>query len=176
MGQWLRKDSFHWQILGHVRSLELPDCWIAAGFVRNLVWNVLHDRRPAITSDVDVIWFDPSQTSEHRDQDLESALNRLDPRIDWSVCNQARMHFDNGDEPYGSSEDAMRYWPETATAVAVRRTGDDCCEFIAPFGFDDLLGLKLRPAGAFENCKRAIFEERVASKNWEAEFPLLRRT
>jgi hypothetical protein len=67
----------------------------------------------------------------------------------------------------------MRFWPETATAVAIRRFGDDGCEIIAPFGLDDLLALKLRPAGAFANRKRAIFERRVKSKSWLRDFPRL---
>ena len=28
--------------LERVAQLGLPDCWIAAGFVRNAVWDVLH--------------------------------------------------------------------------------------------------------------------------------------
>lgn len=29
------------------RDLNLPDCWIAAGFVRSLVWGHLHQRKPS---------------------------------------------------------------------------------------------------------------------------------
>ncbi|WRQ77412.1 nucleotidyltransferase family protein [Pseudomonas saxonica] len=30
-----------------VRSLNLPDCWIGAGFLRNAVWDYLHGRSPS---------------------------------------------------------------------------------------------------------------------------------
>jgi hypothetical protein len=50
----------------------------------------------------------------------------------------------------------MRYWPETATAVAVRRNDEDGCEVAAPFGVDDLFGLILRPTPRFAREKRHI--------------------
>jgi hypothetical protein len=91
----------------------------------------------------------------------------------WSVKNQARMHVQNGDEPYLSTTDAMRYWPETATAVAVRLGESGSCEIAAPLGLDDLLGLVIRPAGRFATEKTKIYQERFKSKNWIEIWPLL---
>ncbi|MDG2001698.1 MAG: nucleotidyltransferase family protein [Novosphingobium sp.] len=166
-----------WTILDHVRSLDLPDCWVAAGFVRNLAWSRLHGRETDIlTGDVDVIWFDPARASETFDRTTESQLRQRDDAVKWSVKNQARMHLRNGDGPYSSSEDAMHYWPETATAVAVRRTKDDVCEIITPLGLEDLMTLRLRPAGAFNDRKRNIFDQRVTAKQWLVDFPQLQLT
>lgn len=171
---WIKGDPIRWELLGHVRELGLPDCWIAAGFVRNAVWNILHDRQPGLSADIDVIWFDRRDPSEARDRLIECRLHLNAPHFDWSVKNQARMHIGNGDEAYRSSEDAMRFWPETATAVGVRRTVNDLCEVIAPFGLDDLLELKLRPAGHFAHLKRSVFKARAAEKAWLTNFPKLR--
>ncbi|MDB5725105.1 MAG: hypothetical protein JWQ16_1859 [Novosphingobium sp.] len=171
---WIKNDPMRWALLGYVRELALPDCWIGAGFVRNAVWRILHDMPSALTGDVDVIWFDVSDASEARDQSLEAQLRIASPGIDWSVNNQARMHHGNGDAAYLSTEDAMRFWPETATAVAVRRTSTNDCELVAPLGLDDLLELKLRPAGDFAHRKRAIFEKRVREKRWLQEFSCLK--
>ena len=171
---WLKADPVRWGLLEHVRDLRLPDCWIAAGFVRNMVWNILHHRRAELSGDVDVIWFDRSDAGEALDRDLEARLRRLAPDIDWSVKNQARMHGRNGDAPYACAEDAMRFWPETATTIAVRRTAGDGCDLIAPFGLDDLLTLTLRPAGAFAGAKRPIFDSRLREKRWMLDFPELR--
>lgn len=173
IAQWMKDDPLRWDLLGHVRALALPDCWIAAGFVRDAIWATLHDQPPALTGDVDVIWFDISDTTESTDRSVERHLQAAAPGIRWSVKNQARMHIGNGDAPYCSSEDAMRFWPETATSVGVRRTLEDCCEVVAPFGLSDLFALKLRPAGDFKDRKRLIFERRVQSKNWMARFPRL---
>ena len=70
----------------------------------------------------------------------------------------------------------MRCWPETATAIAVRRTDNDTgCEVAAPFGLDDLLNLVLRPTPHFARDKRPIYEARLQAKQWAALWPLLRK-
>lgn len=160
-------------LLRHVESLALPDGWIGAGFVRNAVWDVLHGREPdlATSADVDVIFFDPNDLSQTSEQNIETRLRVLDSAVPWSVRNQARMHLKNGDAPYRDSEDAVRCWPETATAVAARRR-DECVEMIAPHGVDDLLGLIVRPTPAFAG-KRDIYRARVAAKNWTSRWPQL---
>lgn len=171
----LRNDPLRWHILELVRSIELPDCWIGAGFVRNAIWDHLHDRAPSpLTGDVDVIWYDPDRTDPGLDRACEDALRTVEPAIAWSVKNQARMHVRNADPLYRSAIDAMRYWPETATAVAARRHGVGGCEVAAPLGFDDLFGLLLRPTSRFASEKRSIYNDRLRSKNWLAIWPMLR--
>lgn len=170
----LRADALRWHLLGLVAELALPDAWIAAGFVRNAVWDALHDREPGIPDgDVDVIWFDPSRTDPALDRAIEAALRAKDPAIMWSVKNQARMHLRNGDRPYASAKDAMCHWPETATAIAVRRTGENTCEVAAPFGLDDLFGLVVRPGPRFADERRIIFESRIGEKRWFERWPRL---
>lgn len=168
-------DPVRWRLLERVRSLNLSDCWIGAGFVRNAIWDFLHGRSSSpVSTDVDVIWFDATRCNPEEDEALENFLRALDPTIRWSVKNQARMHVKNGDEPYLSATDAMRYWPETATAVAVRLREDGSCEVAAPLGLDDLFGLVIRPAGRFATEKEKIYQERFKSKNWMKIWPLLR--
>lgn len=104
---------------------------------------------------------------------LERVLSERCPTVTWSVKNQASMHVRNGDEPYRSATDAMRFWPETATAVAVRWQASGVCEVAAPLGVEDLLGLTLRPAGQFATTKRHLYRHRIESKHWTATWPLL---
>jgi uncharacterized protein len=167
-------DSLRWRILNMVRFIRLPDCWVGAGFVRNSVWDHLHGRPPSPPSgDVDVLWFDPERADPSEDRKIEAILKALDPSVHWSVKNQARMHVRNGDAPYASASEAMQYWPETATAVAVRRNDRDYCEVAAPFGLDDLFDLTLRPAPRFALDKRRVYEERLRVEGWLIEWPLL---
>jgi hypothetical protein len=172
----LRSDRLRWHLLEVVAALSLPDCWIGAGFVRNAVWDHLHQRpaRPP-DGDVDVIWYDPNCVAAEADRQLEARLLAMNPSIKWSVKNQARMHARNGDCAYTSATDAMRYWPETATAVAARRYGPDGCDIAAPLGLDDLFSLVLRPTSRFLVEKRAVFERRVQTKGWIDSWPLLTR-
>lgn len=171
----LRADRLRWHLLGVVAALDLPDCWIGAGFIRNAVWDHLHQRPPSPPdSDVDVIWYDPDRTDPALDRLHEVRLTAIEPSVVWSVKNQARMHLRNADPPYVSAVDAMRHWPETATAVAARRHGADLCEVAAPMGVDDLFGLILRPTSDFVELKRDVYDERLRSKKWRKHWPLLR--
>lgn len=140
------------------------------------MWDYLHGRAPSEpTGDVDVIWHDPLRVDAAEDRKHEAALRVVEPGIVWSVKNQARMHIRNGDEPYPSATEAMRYWPETATAVAVRRVGMDDCEVASPLGLADLMQLILRPTPRFAGAKHHIYEGRVRSKGWTEAWPLLRK-
>lgn len=105
----LRADPVRWDLLKIVSDLSLPDCWIAAGFIRNAIWDALHGRPSrSPVGDVDVIWFGVDGEEVH-DRKMEEALRAVAPSIDWSVKNQARMHTRNGDAPYQSATDAMRF-------------------------------------------------------------------
>lgn len=171
----LLHDPLRLEALKAIRSLALPDCWIAAGFVRDAVWDHLHgysQSRPS--GDVDVVWYDAGRLSAEYDREIQLQLCECIPTLDWSVKNQARMHLRNNDAAYHSVADAMRYWPETATAVAIRLGCDDFLEVNAPFGLDDLFALRLRPTESFVIDKRTIFQQRLTEKRWLERYPLLR--
>lgn len=161
-------------VLRLVQELDLPDCWVAAGFVRGCVWDFMHQRSPSpLPQDIDVIWHDPSQVAPARDLMLERMLLARDSTLGWSVKNQARMHRRNADKPYSSTYDAMKYWPETATAVAVRINDQARIEVNAPFGLDDLFGLIVRPTKRFMTDKQSIYAHRIREKKWQAIWPRL---
>lgn len=169
----LRADRLRMRLLLVVEALELPDCWIGAGFVRAAVWDHLHGRPPsALGDDVDVVWFDHARASARIDQAIEAQLRGEESSARWSVKNQARMHVRNGDGPYASTEEAVRRWPETATAVAVRLSCDEI-EVLAPYGLTDLFSMTVRPTPAFIGNKLPIFQQRVTEKRWFDRWPLL---
>ncbi len=160
-----------------VRSIHLNDGWIGAGFVRNAVWDHLHGYVDSeVVSDIDVIWFNASETAYETDVNIERKLHVCLLALDWSVKNQARMHRRNGDQPYVSVADAMCNWPETATATAVRIGNNGNLEVLAPFGLDDLFALRLKPTPRFASEKRPIFQQRLADKQWLERYPMLEIT
>jgi hypothetical protein len=170
----IASDRARMRILCFVRDLGLPDCWVAAGFVRNCVWDSLHQHSTSpLPQDIDVIWYDPGQSTTARDLFLETVLRGRDSTLAWSVKNQARMHERNADRPYRSATDAMRYWPETATAVGVRLGPQGVIEVAAPFGLDDLFELIVRPTERFVSEKHPVYLDRIRSKNWQATWPRL---
>ncbi len=169
---WIRSDSRRMAMLRAVSRLGLPDCWVGAGFVRNLVWDRLHGFAKATPlNDIDVLFFDPSDRSRATERALETRLRRAMPGEPWSVRNQARMHRRNKDAAYRSTGHALTFWAETPTAVAVGLRGRRLA-LIAPFGIDDLIGLTVRPTPRFRH-KMAVYRARVAGKGWSALWPRL---
>jgi len=155
-------------LLQAVQALQLPDCFIAAGFVRNLVWDHLHGYTPTSLNDVDVIYYDKQQ--QLVPEELERKLAGTLPDVNWQVKNQAVMHSRNQDTAYQNSTDAMRYWPEKETAVGARLNSNKQLELAAPFGVRSLLEGKLthNPLRS-----KAVFEQRLASKQWLKKWPKL---
>jgi hypothetical protein len=171
----IEADAWRCHVLSLVQRLGIPDAWVGAGFVRNAVWDALYVRAQApVGSDVDVIWFDAQRCDPACDAALMQQLCAWDARVPWSVTNQARMHRRNGDAPYRDATHAMRHWPETATAVAVRRERDGRLAIAAPFGLHDLYQGVIAPTPRFVQDKRAIFAERLAAKQWPRIWPALR--
>lgn len=155
-----------------VRELNLPESCIAAGYVRNRVWDVLHGyENETPLNDIDVIYYDPTDLSEEKDRLLSLTLNMTDKKEGWSVKNQARMHLRNQVAPYESTRDAMSCWPETATAVGLYLDRLDDIEVISPYGLDDLFQLKIRQSPRYMDT--AYFMQRVNEKQWLTRWPNL---
>ena len=167
-------DSQRMHALRLARELGLPDCWVAAGFVRSCVWDYLHQRFPSpLPRDIDVIWYDQLDATQERDAMLEAMLRKRDCSLGWSVKNQARMHERNEDMPYLSASDAMRYWPETATAIGLRLDAQGNIEVSAPLGLNDLFQLIVRPTERFLAGKQAVYADRIRAKQWQVTWPKL---
>ncbi|NMO78332.1 nucleotidyltransferase family protein [Niallia alba] len=167
----IKKDKIMMEIIKATSTLNLPDWWICAGFVRSKIWDFLHgfNERTSIP-DVDVIYFDPTRIDEKYEKELEKKLFYLMPAIPWSVKNQARMHIVNNLPPYRSSEDAISKFPETATALGVMLDNDNNLVLTAPCGIDDVINLVLKPTPYFTetNERVAIYEARIGNKNWQS--------
>ncbi|WP_270181363.1 nucleotidyltransferase family protein [Alkalihalobacillus sp. CinArs1] len=169
------KDSKMMEILRAAKSLNLPDWWVCAGFVRSKIWDVQHGyEEPTKLPDVDVIYFDKDHIDEGEEVILEKQLYKVFKDVPWSVKNQARMHVLNDMAPYHSSVDAISKFPETATSLGVKLDEQDRLIIAAPHGLDDVLQMKLRPTPAFLNNERSwLYEERLRKKNWISKWPLL---
>lgn len=91
-------DAERMRLLTAVASLALPDCYVAAGFVRNLVWDHLHGCERTPLNDVDVVFFDRANTSDDFPNRIQEMLSLLEPSVRWEVKNQAVMHIRNNDQ------------------------------------------------------------------------------
>ncbi|MGI2098940.1 nucleotidyltransferase family protein [Shewanella glacialipiscicola] len=194
---WISQDNERVRALDIVqrcaKQYSIPQWCIAAGFVRNLVWDRLHGFELSPLNDIDLIYFCPLDIRPARDAAIEAYLKQLAPDLPWSVKNQARMHLKNQDTAYTSCADAMTYWPEFETAIGIYVSDVGECEYdkntqvtaeqplfrqcatsyklVAPFGLYALFDLTLTA-----NPRRTllIFRQRVLTKCWLRQYPLLK--
>lgn len=160
-----------------VRDLNLPDCRIWAWFIRNKIWDYIHWYWPKTTNpDIDICYFDSSNLDENNEKIVENNIKKKYLLEKWSVKNQARMHLVNSDEPYNSTLDAIKYWPETATAIAIRINQEDEIEFSATHWISDLIEWIVRPTPHFllSTKKMEIYKARITKKQWNIRRPKLR--
>ena len=172
----LRRAPLVMAALEAAREVGPPDWLVAAGAIRDAVWDLLHDRPPAMPPDVDLAYFDAADLS--RDEAVEAALRRVAPGIPWQARNQAAVHlwyprrFGFAVEPFSSSADAVATFPEVASCVGVRLLDDGSIRVVAPYGLDDLLGCVCRHNPA--RVPAELYEQRVASHGWRERWPRMR--
>lgn len=167
----IEADEWMMNILKTVKTLNLPDWWISAGFVRSKIWDVLHgfSKRTPLP-DIDVIYYDATNIDELEEKKMEEKLTSLDPKTPWSVKNQARMHEKNNMPPYSSSVDGISKFTETVTALGVRLDDRDNIVLTAPWGIHDAINLKVVPTPIYiENDKMmSVYKKRMIQKDWQS--------
>jgi uncharacterized protein len=171
-------NSWLMRVLETVRLCDPPDWLVGAGVIRNVVWDYLHGfREPTPIADVDVIFFDASDLSSERDQEVQEQLVTLLADVPWEATNQAAVHLWYEDvfgfpvAPFRSSEEAVSTWPETATSVAVRLLANDELHVVAPCGLTDLFGMVLRRNP--RRVTREMFHQRLQTKRITEKWPLV---
>jgi hypothetical protein len=172
--QLVASDPWMMKVLRAAEQLDLPDWWIGAGFLRNKVWDALEDTNHGPTKDVDLVYFNPADTTPETDWNHDKTLQANYPFAQWEVRNQARMHYVNGFDPYTSAADGIAHWVETATCVAVKLQAGKLT-FLFCYGLEDLLGLVARPSPYMQGPKLIqLFADRVQAKQWPRKWPHLK--
>ena len=160
-------------ILTIIRDLGLKDSWLAAGSVRNFIWNLLSDKSSFDhETDVDVIFFDPDISYEET-VSLEKKLREDFPQYQWELKNQVYMHLHSPHTaPYTSSRDAMSKYPERCTAIGLRLHADATLEPFAPYGLEDILKFQVSPTPHFlgNETRKKLYRTRLSKKNWQEKW------
>ncbi len=168
----IKADPYRIEVLKSVATLNLPECYVAAGFVRNLVWDFLHGYERTELNDIDVVYYDKSDIADVHSKEIEHNLYLQLDGVKWEVKNQALMHNRNNDRRYESTADAMSFWPEKETAIGVKLVDmDGSIDVVAPFGIKSLYDGLIT-----HNPKRSvdIFKLRIENKQWLRKWPLLK--
>ena len=169
----LRSDPWIMDLLRAVRAIHLHEWCIAAGVIRNKVWDHLHghsDRTPP--ADIDVLFYDRDRTDALYEAEIETRLAAIVPGVRWEAVNQAAVHSYTKEAPYQSIEQAMSRWADPVTAVGAHLTHEERIVITAPFGLRDLFGLLVRPNLVTPEAA-AVYRERMTTKRWIERWPKL---
>ena len=170
----VQSDPWMMECLRSVERLRLPDWYIAAGFLRNAIWNFLHEKQSRTPlNDVDVVYYDPADLGEINELKFEAALQARLAGVKWQVRNQARMHVPNGHAPYRDAEHAIAHWLETPTCVGVRIEPDGNLKVVAPHGIGENWSLRVTPNPAVR-YPASLYNGRIREKRWLEHWPKLK--
>lgn len=160
-------------VLRAAEELNLPDWWIGAGFLRNKIWDAIAGNESNQSRDIDLVYFDRTDTSAETDWDYDSKMSKAYPFAEWEIRNQARMHYMGNFEPFESTADGIAHWVETATCVAVRLNKGQF-EYLFCYGREDLDNMIARPTPYFSSAdKIQTFYDRIEKKRWQERWPKL---
>ena len=89
----LRQEPWIVRALQIVHRSGLPDAWIGAGAIRDVVWGRLTGGfDPRTVHDLDVAFLDPTDLTRRRDQAAQQQLCALALDLPWEATNQAAVH------------------------------------------------------------------------------------
>jgi len=169
----IKEDPWMMRVIQEAEKLNLKDWIIGAGFVRNKIWNHLHNINvdTGDTADIDLIYFDPKGNNESEDEELTKKLNK-ETNLNWEIVNEFYAHVWNKLPPFKSATDAMSHWCETATGIGVTMKGGELI-LITTYGIEDLVNLIIRPTPTFINNLEVI-KGRIQRKHWLEKWPCLK--
>ncbi|MUG93851.1 hypothetical protein F7734_16090 [Scytonema sp. UIC 10036] len=136
-------------VLPAIAQINLPNWWLAGGAVRNTVWRQLFGEAcQLVIKDFDIAFFD---AEGDRSQELaaKAILTEQFPNYLFDIKNQASFaRWRPGNKTYDSTEDGIKNWLHTATAVGVRVNTNGEWQFFTPYGLDDLFNGTIQPTTA----------------------------
>jgi hypothetical protein len=157
----IRGDPDLVSLLAAAREQALPQWRIVAGSLYQTVWNMLTNR-PARTGirDYDLIYFDDRDLSWEAEDQFEQRVAHRARHLPApvEVRNQARVHlwfkrrFGADYAPLRCADDALTRYASVVQALGVRLEPDNSLNIVAPFGFDDLFNMVIRPNRALNNA------------------------
>lgn len=148
-------NSHHLAILEHHRVRALPQPFLMAGSVYKAVWNAVTGRAPDFgVNDYDLAYFDPADVSAAGEARVQAMINRVfaPGNLTVEACNQARVHiwfnetFGTQRQALSSALQAVEHFASRTHSIGLYLDKTGRPTLHAPFGLEELLSLRVRPA------------------------------
>ena len=164
-------------ILDRLPDLNLPDAWLVSGSLFQAAWNGLTGRTPDYgIKDYDIFYFDPDTSWEAEGRAIARARALFAQfGIEVELRNQARVHlwypqkFGMPYPPLTCATDGIDRFLAPACMVGVQ-TAEGGWRTYAPFGFDDIAKMTVRP-NPVANFNAVRLAEKAA--RWKEKWPEL---
>jgi uncharacterized protein len=156
----IRADPDLMRLLDRLRSLALPQWRLVAGCLYQTVWNAItHRPRGTGIKDYDLIYYDSDLSWEAEDAVIRRVTAATRDCVGpVEVRNQARVHLwfpERFGTPYPlltAADEALSNYSSIAHAIGVRLEDDGRLDTVAPFGFDDMFTMVVRPNRRLNNA------------------------
>jgi hypothetical protein len=166
-------------VLARAPALEVGDWWLTAGVLFQTVWNSITGRPPGTgIRDADLFYFDADTSWEAEDAAIRAGADLFAGLpVPVEIRNEARVHLWYAERFGVPAPAAFRNTCEAIDAFAavccsvgltVGEDGDP--RVYAPYGYDDLFGLVLRP-NPHSPAPRHVYESKA--ERWVEHWPEL---
>ncbi|MCB2107231.1 MAG: nucleotidyltransferase family protein [Rhodobacteraceae bacterium] len=165
------------ELIERFPKLGIQDWWLAGGCLFQTVWNLRSGRRAEQgIRDYDILYFS-DDLSEEAERDVIAQTNDLcsDLGADVQVRNQARVHlwyphkFGVAYPQLSNASEGILNFMCRASAIGLKRTGDEFLDLFAPFGLGDAWNFVVTPNRTIQAT--AAYREKTA--RWQAEWPAI---
>ena len=173
----LKKNKELMTMLDYVEKLNLPNFYIAAGFIYQTIWNYYDNKDLNYgIKDIDIIYYDKDDLSVEKDlayyQEIKKYVDEKGIDYEIDVSNEARMHLwkkENENkhiDQYKNSEDAIDQWIATVQSIGITKENGEI-KIYAPYGLGDIFSKTIRPIKHKGNSKE-LYNRKVTS--WQNRF------
>lgn len=150
-------------------ALDLPDSWIVAGAIYNMVWNRLTGQSPVRgIKDIDIFYFADGDLSFEAE---DNVIKACEPQfaglpVPVEIRNQARVHlwfpkhFGFEIDPLKDSRDSIGRFSSVAYCIGARLDPAGDIELHTPHGLQDLFSFRVAPNRAYNN-NRATHDKKA---------------
>ncbi len=164
-------------VLQRTPRLGVQDWWLTAGLLFQTVWNALTGRPPGSgIRDADLFYFDDDTSWGAEDAVIQAGAGLFaDLAVPVEIRNEARVHVWYTDRfgipapPFRDCADAIDSFAAVCCAYGVTLDGDGRPRVYAPFGYDDLFSMTVRPNPRL--APRHVYEAKTA--RWKQQWPEL---
>jgi hypothetical protein len=164
-------------VLERAPALAVEDLWLTAGVLFQAVWNELTGRPPGTgVRDADLFYFDADTSWDAEDAVIRRGAELFgDLPVPVEIRNEARVHLWYADRfgtpaaPFRDCADAIDVFAAVCCCYGVTVEGDRPRVY-APYGYDDLFGLVVRP-NPRSPAPRHVYEAKAA--RWTSVWPEL---